>query len=234
VALSPLKFSLIVSVLVHGLAIGGAVWLGKFHRTTAIVEVGDVTTLELIAAPASAPERAIETLLKTPLPVSTPPPSPPIPLSAEEIVPVKTVSPLPVQEITSPIPTPVVPAVVVAVSAPPSVAVGDNSSPAPGNDFTTVAGNPTAQAKPDYRKNPEPEYPLAARRRGQQGTVLLSVTVNARGQATEIALKQSSGYELLDQAALQAVKAWEFEQARIGSLAMESKIEAPVRFKLSR
>lgn len=209
-------------------------WLGKFHRTAAVVEVGDMTTLELVAAPASAPKRTVETPSAATLPV-TPPPVAPVPSPTEEPVPTKTIVPLPAEaaeEIVLPAPAPVVP--VTTTSATATAPIGDNSSPTPGKDFTTTAGNPTALAKPDYRKNPEPEYPLAARRRGQQGTVLLNITVNARGQATEISLKQSSGYELLDQAALQAVKTWEFEPARIRNLAMESKIEVPVRFKLNR
>jgi outer membrane biosynthesis protein TonB len=38
---------------------------------------------------------------------------------------------------------------------------------------------------------------------------------------------------LLNDAALQAMRYWEFEPARIGPSAMESEIEVPVRFKLT-
>jgi protein TonB len=129
---------------------------------------------------------------------------------------------------------PVIPVATVAAAAVPSANVGDHSSPTPGNNFTTAAGSPTAKAKPDYPKNPEPEYPLQARRRGQEGLVLLNITVSGSGHATEISLKQTSGYELLDQAALKAVQRWQFEPARIGAVGVESKIEVPVRFKLTR
>jgi protein TonB len=112
-------------------------------------------------------------------------------------------------------------------------AAGDGSSPLPGQDVTTAPGAMMTTASPDYRRNPEPEYPLQARRRGQEGLVVLEATVSDTGQATAVTLKQSSGYALLDQAALQAVKRWEFEPARIGALGVESRIEVPVRFRLS-
>lgn len=120
-----------------------------------------------------------------------------------------------------------------AATVPSANNIGDGSSPTPGNDHTTAAGRPKATAKPDYLRNPEPEYPLAARRRGQQGSVLLNITVSPTGRATEVSLQQSSGFELLDQAAIKAAKTWDFEPARVGTVAVESKIEVPVRFKLT-
>lgn len=232
-------------MLVHGFVIGGAVWLGQFHRTAAVVDVGAATTLELIAAPASAPVTLVETVVATvppspALPTPTPPPPEPIVLaeivpptpSAEAIQPAPP-PPEPGPETVSP-PTPAVRRAMVPASAVPSANnTGDSSSPTPGKDYTTAAGSPTATAKPDYLRNPEPEYPLAARRRGQQGTVLLNVTVNPRGRATQISVQQSSGFELLDQAAIKAVQTWDFEPARVGTMAVESKIEVPVRFKLT-
>ncbi len=232
-------------MLAHGLVIGAALWLGQFHRTAVVVDIGAPATLELIAAPAIAAEQRVEAVVATvpPSPALPPPTAPP----PEAIVPAETVVSAPLVEAVLPAPpplpeavpktvstsTPVAPGATVAVSAIPSVSVGDNSSPTPGNDFTTATGNPTATAKPDYLRNPEPDYPLAARRRGQQGSVVLNVTVSPRGCATEVSLQQSSGFELLDQAAIKAVKTWDFEPARVGAMAVESKIEVPVRFKLS-
>ena len=37
--------------------------------------------------------------------------------------------------------------------------------------------------------------------------------------------------KLLDEAAMQAVRDWEFEPARIGPLPVEAEIEVPVRFE---
>jgi len=49
-----------------------------------------------------------------------------------------------------------------------------------------------------------------------------------------VELKRTSGYPTLDAAALEAVPGWEFEPARIGSRGVDSEIEVPVRFQLTR
>ena len=99
-----------------------------------------------------------------------------------------------------------------------------------GGDVAKV--KPGILAQPLYRKNPEPAYPAAARRRRQEGVTLLAVQVTATGRAARVAVKQSSGFKLLDDAAAQAARSWEFEPARIGAEAMESEIEVPIRFRL--
>jgi len=63
---------------------------------------------------------------------------------------------------------------------------------------------------------------------------MLDVRVTTAGRAAEISLKQSSGYLLLDEAAIKSVRDWDFKPARLGIRAVESRIEVPVRFKLSR
>lgn len=227
--------------MIHGLVISGVVLFGQTHRKPAGVTIDDLPTLELVAAPANAPEQLAETAVVPGPPAPIPPVPGPLPL--EEIVPAGTVEPILVA--TVPPPQPLLPTEQRPVAAPVAavpVAVahattrtdgGDSSSPVPGKDFTSVAGKPNTLARADYLKNPEPEYPLIARRRGQQGTVLLNLTVSASGRPTEISLKRSSGYQLLDQAALKAVRNWEFEPARIGDVSVESKIEVPVCFKLT-
>lgn len=84
----------------------------------------------------------------------------------------------------------------------------------------------------EYLHNPVPEYPPMARRRGEQGRVLLRVTVSETGQATVVLVSQSSGYALLDQSALQAVKNWQFVPARFNNHAVTAEVTVPVRFTL--
>ena len=86
---------------------------------------------------------------------------------------------------------------------------------------------------PVYRKNSKPIYPLIARRRGEEGTVLLNVRVTATGKASRVEIKESSGFPILDTAALEGVRRWKFEPARTNSACVESEIEVPIRFKLS-
>jgi protein TonB len=85
---------------------------------------------------------------------------------------------------------------------------------------------------PRYRSTPEPEYPAAARRERQEGVVLLAVEVSAQGRPTEVVVKRSSGFELLDRSAVRAVRRWRFEPARTAGLPIASHVEIPVRFRL--
>ena len=62
------------------------------------------------------------------------------------------------------------------------------------------------------RRAPPPVYPERARGDGQQGVVELELSIDARGGVTAIAIVSSSGYPLLDEAAISAVERWRFER----------------------
>jgi len=83
-----------------------------------------------------------------------------------------------------------------------------------------------------YLKNPPPEYPAVARRRGQEGLVLLAVLVNESGAPGQVRVAESSGSSVLDDAALEAVQRWTFVPARRGEKPVAAWVEVPVRFRL--
>jgi protein TonB len=83
-----------------------------------------------------------------------------------------------------------------------------------------------------YLNNQPPAYPLSARRRGLEGTVLLRVEIHAHGHCQHVRVKRSSGHEMLDRAAVEAVRQWRFVPARRGSLAVTAAVEVPITFKL--
>lgn len=83
-----------------------------------------------------------------------------------------------------------------------------------------------------YLRNPPPRYPPAARRNGDEGTVLLRVLVAADGAAVKVELDRSSGSALLDNAALEAVRGWRFVPARRGQQNIEDWVRVPVVFRL--
>lgn len=83
-----------------------------------------------------------------------------------------------------------------------------------------------------YLNNPPPAYPLAARRRNIEGKVLVRAEVQADGSCSRTELKKSSGFELLDEAALKAVANWRFVPAKRGSQAVVAWVEIPITFKL--
>ena len=91
-----------------------------------------------------------------------------------------------------------------------------------------------AQANPNYFQNPSPEYPQLARQMRQEGLVVLLVDVNKGGTPVEVKINQSSGYRLLDQAALKAVQHWKFQPGSLGNIPVESTVTVPIRFQLEK
>ncbi|CRL97858.1 hypothetical protein [Pseudomonas sp. 8 R 14] len=89
-----------------------------------------------------------------------------------------------------------------------------------------------ASANAAYLKNPAPEYPSLAQRRGWEGTVLLRVHVLASGKPGEIQVQKSSGRQQLDDAALTAVKRWSFVPAKQGDVAQDGWVSVPIDFKI--
>ncbi len=84
----------------------------------------------------------------------------------------------------------------------------------------------------DYLNNPRPPYPLVARRMGYHGKVVLDVEVLAEGTAGDVKLHQSSGYDILDNAALQTVKTWHFTPARHLGHPVTQRFLVPIKFSL--
>lgn len=108
---------------------------------------------------------------------------------------------------------------------PPAPPVAEVAPPAP-----PVVTAPRFDA--DYLSNPKPVYPLASRRLGEEGKVLLRVKVSPDGTALSVEIKQSSGFPRLDDAARDAVVRWRFVPARRGDEAIESWVTVPIVFSL--
>jgi len=88
------------------------------------------------------------------------------------------------------------------------------------------------EAVPLYKNNPPPSYPRAARKRGWQGTVVLSVFVGEAGQVENLWVLNSSGYNLLDNSAVNAVRNWVFEPGMKGNKKVSMWVKVPIRFQL--
>jgi protein TonB len=63
--------------------------------------------------------------------------------------------------------------------------------------------------------------------------VVLLVEVLADGRVGQVKIKRSAGYEILDRAALEAVKTWRFDPGRREGRAVTMSVEVPVRFVLN-
>lgn len=89
-------------------------------------------------------------------------------------------------------------------------------------------------AVPDPAWAPPPEYPRRARARGWQGTVILEVRVDAKGKPQGISIHETSGHEILDEAAVEAVARWKFVPGSVGGRPSETTIRVPVTFRFAR
>ncbi len=83
----------------------------------------------------------------------------------------------------------------------------------------------------DYLHNPAPAYPAQSRRLKEEGTVLLLVRVSVEGTPLSVEIRNSSGFERLDEAGLQAVRQWRFVPAKRGSENVAASVLVPIQFK---
>ncbi len=86
--------------------------------------------------------------------------------------------------------------------------------------------------KARYVRQFPPRYPRRAWELGQQGRVVLRLLIGTEGRASKWKLHRSSGYRLLDKAAIAAVEKWEFEVEKRDSEAKEHWIELPILFHI--
>ena len=88
--------------------------------------------------------------------------------------------------------------------------------------------------QPRFKHQPKPPvYPASAKRKNQQGQVLVEVRLTAQGQQQELRIIQSSGVSSLDQAALNAVRGWQFLPELRQGLPVASRVQVPVNFTLN-
>jgi protein TonB len=81
---------------------------------------------------------------------------------------------------------------------------------------------------------PPPTYPRRARLRGQQGMALIHARLDAGGEVIETRLAKSSGFSLLDKAAMKAVCHWDFMPESTEQGNVQVWVEIPVEFILNQ
>ncbi len=75
-------------------------------------------------------------------------------------------------------------------------------------------------------------YPKKAVRQGWEGQVVVAAEVLPDGSVGRMALARSSGHDVLDQAAQEAVKTWKFTTESENNDAVPQYVDIPVTFKL--
>jgi len=86
--------------------------------------------------------------------------------------------------------------------------------------------------KPELLNEIKPRYPLTARRQEQEGVVKLEAWIKSSGRVDRVEILISSGYPVLDRAALKAVKKARFKAAEMDSKAVAGSLTISIRFQL--
>lgn len=220
------------------------------RRLPIVIAVVGLHVLGLWALQAGLLRRAVELVvpvsvlsevIEPPQPQVTPTPPPPqprpaaAPKAAPSPPPVAQPAPQPVA-IATPAPTPQAPtgATEPQPPAPPVTAVAAAEPAAPPAPPAPAAPArvelPSSSA--DYLNNPPPPYPPLSKRLGEQGKVVVRAFIEANGTATRAEIRTSSGYERLDQAALQTVLKWRYVPGKRAGTAEAMWFNVPIHFVL--
>lgn len=162
--------------------------------------------------------------------------SAPRPVSAQPIVPVAVAAATPKAQAQAQHESNLV-ASRVATDAP---GPGDLNASGVSNAVTLNSGNgvggarsPRRIVRPDYLNGPPmPVYPQSARSRRQQGQVIVRVVISSVGQPISIDLQQTSGFDALDRAAIDAVRRAQFRPYAENGVPLDALVDIPFDFVL--
>ncbi len=187
------------------------------------------------------PAEILSEFIEPPAPkVVPPPPAPPVPPTPvlQPVVKTKTPTlPPPPQPVAIPdaTPSPNAPVGVTTpqAPAPPTAApVAEAPAPAPPPAPPAPAKVELPSSDADYLQNPKPAYPPISKRLGEQGKVLVRVLIGVDGNAQKAEIRQSSGFERLDQSALATVLRWRYTPGKRAGVAEAMWFNVPVNFIL--
>jgi len=209
---------LLAVIAVHAVLVAALWHYGPTRR--AVVRSTPAILVELLTPPSIAPP--------------PPPPPPPRPRVSPKVERPQAVF-VPPPEISVPtVEAPVISMIELAPPPPiaePMPAATPASVPAPPSPAPAPMTPPRFDA--DYLRNPAPEYPAFSKRRGEEGRVLLRVKVGEDGLPRAVAIHTTSGFERLDNAAIETVKRWKFVPARVGHNAVDAWVIVPISFHLA-
>jgi len=221
----PLSMSSLLLVLVLSLHLWAAIWMMKPAEAVTKAQPM-IMEVSLIAAPS---QKAAAAPVAQPKPEE--PKKPPVKKPAKPKKPVvrkqmELPKPLAMAEEMLPAPSKL-------ESAPASATPAANVANVGGKATADVAPFTEANFNANYGSNPKPKYPGIATSRGWEGSVHLLVKVSAEGDSEEVTVQRSSGYDVLDEAAIEAVEKWKFIPAKRGETPVSSSVVVPINFVLN-
>ena len=229
--------ALLISIALHGvLAVGIALYIDLTSGAVAVATL-DLSSVELSFAEDEADAPAAVASRAMPAPSAQ---SAPVPRAAEAPEPppeTPDAPPLPVPRPFEP-PRPDAPREEMQTPErmPEEEKPEEKSVPAESPQTAESASAAPKQARVDAPPKPRrairPDYPMGARRRGEQGDVVLEIRVDETGAVANVAVAESCGFRELDEAAVRAARGARFTPAKSGQTPVASTARLTLSFRL--
>lgn len=186
------------------------------------------------AADIVIPVEILSEFIEPPQPKQPPPPPPPAPRPKE----IKAPPPPRPMAIRTPAPAPDAPKGVIEPQppAPPLAAPTPPAPPTPPSPPPAPPAPPAVQlpsSNADYLNNPKPVYPAMSKRLGEQGKTIVRVLIGVDGLPQSASIRQSSGYERLDEAARAAVMSWRYVPGKRNGVVEPMEFNVPINWVLN-
>ncbi|QHE13110.1 energy transducer TonB [Burkholderia glumae] len=196
--------------------------------TSVQVRLVAAPTPQPVVKPEPKPERPPE---PKPRPVEKPVVRKTAPALSSQAPAARTVAPAKSEPVKPVQPAPAPPVAAPSVAAPPAPTL---PAPAPGpNLLDTPKQISSAELKQLGCQIPSPDYPPKARRLEQEGTVVVKLSIGVDGAVAKARVAQSSGYPLLDAAALAATQAGRCHPYTTAGIARAVEAEQRIAFNLN-
>lgn len=224
--------SIVLTVVAFHVAVLWAVQSGLLKRVVEVVVPAEIL-VEFVtpASPPPAPRATPQP--KTPTKtVTTKQPTPPVPSPTPTVAPQPAPTPLAIApSANTPAPSAATPA---ATATTQSNATGSSNAPAapPAPPAPPKVELPSSDA--DYLNNAKPAYPAISKRLGEQGRVVVRVFIDADGQPSQASVKQSSGFDRLDQASVETALKWRYAPGKRAGVAQGMWFDVPLNWQLTR
>ncbi len=189
------------------------------------------------AAEVVIPVEILSEFIEPPKPKDPPPPPPPPPPAPKPKA-VRTPPPPRPMAIRTPAPAPDAPTGVIEPQppAPPLAPLAPPAPPAPPSPPPAPPAPPAVQlpsSNADYLNNPKPVYPAMSKRLGEQGKTIVRVLIGIDGLPKSASIRQSSGYERLDEAARTAVMSWRYVPGKRNGVVEPMEFNVPINWVLN-
>jgi protein TonB len=216
----------LASLVLHGLLFGSSLWFLKELPRPKKVTVQQIFLADNIPdAPMSSPQPRQASPRQLEAPVKPAPPKPKPKPRRKKVISEPSPEIPPSLAMARPGPAPAAPAAARGRSSSAPQGQGGGTGKGPHlTDFGSATG-------PAFLRRVAPVYPDQARRRGQEGKVLLRLTIDERGNLQKVEVLEGAGFGF-EEAAVEAVKSSSFRPASIEGKPVPSIARLPIRFVL--